>query len=443
MMSRSNVCCAIACLLTPAASFAAPFSPFEARGFAMGGAGVASAEYAAATLYNPALLAIKSESNRFSFIAPSFGVAAVGNDGAVQSSQDFADSKSLDSFSNAADEYARQLDLYQDTQTNGDTLNRAAANLKTASNALLRDLNGVNQKAFQIGAGGAFALAFPKWEYKAALSVSNETFARVTLDVAQSDLNNAKTTFEQIVKATGQLTGDIAGDDASEQVFVEENGKPKLKFDGDAVESRARVLGVSVTDIGVSMAKEFSLMEQRFMVGITPKIQNIATIAQDADIDSDTVKFNDAKKTYTGFNLDVGLAKQFEEGRFQNVRVGVVIRNLIPHTYKTVVPGQDVKISPQVRVGAAYNHKFFTITSDLDVTSNKIVGTGKDASQVFALGAEVNAWSIAKLRAGYRNDFKAKYGALTAGISLFGLQISGAYAKDREAAVLAQFSGSF
>ena len=47
MMSRSHICCAIACLLAPAASFAAPFSPFEARGFAMGGAGTDTAMEAA------------------------------------------------------------------------------------------------------------------------------------------------------------------------------------------------------------------------------------------------------------------------------------------------------------------------------------------------------------------------------------------------------------
>lgn len=441
MMSRSHICCAIACLLAPAASFAAPFSPFEARGFAMGGAGVASAEYAAATLYNPALLAIKSESNRFSFIAPSFGVAAVGNDGAVQSAQDFADSESLDRFASAADLYGAELDQFRSVGNNGSSLTSAASSLKAASDALLKDLRSVSQKSFQIGAGGSLAIAVPRWEYKAALSVSNETFARVTLDVAQSDLDSVNNTVSLIEQATQDVVnGTENSSSAADQVF-DENGD--LKLTGDNIASKARILGVSVTDIGVSMARQFSLMEQSFMVGITPKIQNIATIAQETDIDSDTVKFNDAKKTYTGFNLDVGLAKQFEEGRFQNVRVGMVIRNLIPHTYKTVVPGQEVKISPQVRLGAAYNHKFFTITSDLDVTSNKIVGTGKDASQVFALGAEVNAWNVAKLRAGYRNDFKAKYGALTAGISLFGLQISGAYAKDREAAVLAQFSGSF
>ena len=50
-------------LSLPAWSLAAPFSIFEARGYAMGGAGVASSEHAAAALYNPALLAAKPDQN--------------------------------------------------------------------------------------------------------------------------------------------------------------------------------------------------------------------------------------------------------------------------------------------------------------------------------------------------------------------------------------------
>ena len=60
------------------------------------------------------------------------------------------------------------------------------------------------------------------------------------------------------------------------------------------------------------------------------------------------------------------------------------------------------------------------------------MGQGSETSQIWAIGGELNAWSVAKIRAGYRNDFKAKYGTITAGLSLFGVQLSAAYAKDRE-----------
>ncbi len=441
MVSRSNICIAIGALLAPALTLAAPFTPFEARGFAMGGAGVASSEHAAASLYNPALLAIKSETTRFSFIAPSIGLRATGNDGAVKSVQDFNDNGSIDGFDTAATNFSNQLDRYLNSQDNAAAFQTSAQNLKTASDQLLRDLNAVNQKAFQLGAGGTLALAFPRWEYKAAVSVSNETFARITTDVAQSDVNQIGTTINNIVDATNEIITNNNTNGPKAREVIDSNGNLILG-NGD-LQSKAHVLGVSVTDIGVSMAREFNLKDQAFMVGITPKIQQVTTVATDTSVDADSISLSKNKKSYTGINIDVGIAKQFDEGQLQNVRVGLVVRNLIPHTYKTFDVTQDVKMAPQVRVGAAYTHPFFTVTSDLDLTSNKIVGQGSEASQIWAIGGELNAWSVAKIRAGYRNDFKAKYGTITAGLSLFGVQLSAAYAKDREISALLQVGGSF
>ncbi len=441
MVSRSNICIAIGALLAPTLSLAAPFTPFEARGFAMGGAGVASSEHAAASLYNPALLAIKSDTTRFSFIAPSVGIRATGNDGAVKSVQDFNDNGSIDGFDSAATNFSNQLDRYLNSHDNAAAFQTSAQNLKTASDQLLRDLNAVNQKAFQLGAGGTLALAIPRWEYKAAFSVSNETFARITTDVAQSDLNQIDTTITNIVDATNEIIANNNTNGPKARQVIDSNGDLILG-NGD-LQSKAHVLGVSVTDIGVSMARELTLQDQTFMVGITPKIQQVTTVATDTSVDADSISFSKNKKSYTSVNLDVGIAKQFEQGQLENVRVGLVVRNLIPHTYKTFDVTQDVKMAPQLRVGAAYTHKFFTVTSDLDLTSNKVVGQGSEASQIWAIGGELNAWNMAKIRAGYRNDFKAKYGTVTAGLSIFGVQLSAAYAKDREISALLQFGGSF
>jgi hypothetical protein len=198
-----------------------------------------------------------------------------------------------------------------------------------------------------------------------------------------------------------------------------------------------------VADFGVSFAKAFTVADESVLLGLTPKIQQVNTVAYDADVDSTEFKFSDNKKTSTGFNLDLGVAKTFEAGRYENLRLGLVVRNLIPHTYKTSLSNQDVKMTPQLRVGAAWVGKYGTVTSDLDLTANKIVGTGSDSSQVFALGGEVNAWNVAKLRLGFRNDIKAKYSAITAGVSLLGIQLSTAYSKDRELAALLQFGASF
>lgn len=446
MMQRTLIGSALAILLTPSMVGAAPFSPFEARGFAMGGAGVASSEYAAATLYNPALLAMSADANRFSFIAPALGASVSGSEGAVDKMKKFNDNQSLQGFNNAANLYNDRLTTYLGATGNVTAQNNllaAADALETASELLLTDLQNVNAKTFQVGAGGTFAIAVPKWENKVAFSVSTEFFGRATTDVTSSDLSTIDTLVTKTVLATNEIigaNGNLTGPNASDVISA---GEVVLGGDNRKPTSRVHVLGAAVTDIGVSIARQITLGEQTFLLGVTPKIQQVATVAFDADVDTNDIKFSENKKTATGFNIDVGLAKQFTEGTWQNVRVGAVVRNLIPRTYKTMIPTQDVKVSPQLRIGAAYQGRFYTLTSDLDVTANKVVGQGQEQSQIWAVGGELNGWNVAKFRLGYRNDLKSNYGAITAGISLFGVQLSGAYAKDREASALLQFSGTF
>jgi hypothetical protein len=450
--ARTHIQIAIA-LLAPTLAMAGPFSPFEARGFAMGGAGVASSEYAAATLYNPALLAIKSEGNRFSFIAPALGASARGTEGAYDNAKHFSDSKSLDSFNNAANAFNTALETYVTTAStpagpaNGVALQNQAAALKSASDQVLQDLKSVNQKAFQLGVGGTLALAFPRGDYKGAFSISTDFIGRATTDVTQSDLDLIGNTVTNVVGATGEVISHNGfvnlADPFTSQVIDPLTGKLKLGGDNAKPTSRVHVVGAAITDIGISMAKPFDIRGETYLFGITPKLQQITTVAFDADVDTKTIKFNQNKRNTVGFNVDLGVAKQFEEGKLQNVRLGLVVHNLIPRTLKTVDPTQNIKLAPQVRVGAAYSSKFFTITSDLDLTANKVVGQGSEQSQIFAVGGELSAWDVAKLRLGYRDDFKAKCGAVTAGVSLFGVQLSAAYAKDREASVMLQAGGSF
>jgi hypothetical protein len=436
---------ALAVALTlPALAQATPFSIFEARGFAMGGAGVASSEYAAAALYNPALLAAPSDANRFSFILPAVGARVTGNDGAFSTLKDFQDSKSLDDFNLAANHFNSSLEAYNanKTTTTGNALNSSAASLQVAAESVLSDLRAVDQKTYQLNAGTVAVLALPKWEYKGALSLNVEFFGRATTNVSSSDTSLISATVSDVVTGTSNYVSSNGTNAGSLSSYVTGN---QLSVGGDAnkPKSSMHIVGVAVADFGVSFAKAFTVADESVLLGLTPKIQQVNTVAYDADVDSTEFKFSDNKKTSTGFNLDLGVAKTFEAGRYENLRLGLVVRNLIPHTYKTSLSNQDVKMTPQLRVGAAWVGKYGTVTSDLDLTANKIVGTGSDSSQVFALGGEVNAWNVAKLRLGFRNDIKAKYSAITAGVSLLGIQLSTAYSKDRELAALLQFGASF
>jgi F plasmid transfer operon, TraF, protein len=426
-------------LALPALAQATPFSIFEARGFAMGGAGVAASEYAAASLYNPALLAAPSDSNRFSFIFPALGARVSGSDGAVTAVQDFNDNKSIDKMTAAADAFSAVYDACQANpgSCNTSDLQAKSGQLASATGLLKTDLLALNGKTYNVNAGGVMAMAFPKWEYKGALSLNVEFFGRATPIIDSADLVDVDTVIN------GLQTYANSGNINDLNTVVDGNGDVKVGSNNDDYQSKFKVIGVAVADFGISLAKPFVIAEETVLVGITPKIQQVRTVAYTANVDNTDFDLNENSKTGTGFNVDVGLAKTFEAGRFENVRLGLVVRNLIPHTYKTADATQDVKLSPQVRIGAAWSGKWGTITSDLDLTANKIVGSGSDASQVFALGGELNAWNVAKLRLGFRNDIKAKYSAVTAGVSLLGVQLSGAYSQDREVAALLQFGASF
>ena len=95
--------------------------------------------------------------------------------GLSKSVRDFNDNGSIDGFDTAATNFSNQLDRYLNSrQDNAAAFQTSAQNLKTASDQLLRDLNAVNQKAFQLGQAAPWPWP-SRWEYKAAVSVSNET----------------------------------------------------------------------------------------------------------------------------------------------------------------------------------------------------------------------------------------------------------------------------
>jgi hypothetical protein len=442
-LNRQRLAAAIA-LTLPALSQATPFSIFEARGFAMGGAGVASSEQAAASLYNPALLAAPSDTNRFSFILPAVGVRASGTEGAVDAIKNLNDHNTIDNLTAAANNFSNAYNTCSANgtavagcQSNGGLMS-ASRQVASAAAVVRDDLDALNGKVFNVNAGAVAAIALPKWEYKGALSLNVEFFGKATPTIASSDTAKVNTVISgaQLYGASGNIS-DLSS-------FVDANGDLIVGDGGDSYSnSNFKVIGVAVADIGLSFAKAVNVGDTSLLVGLTPKIQQVSTVSYTANVDNSDFDLKKNKKTDSGFNIDLGLAKTFDaDSPYEKVRLGLVVRNLIPHTYKTV-DAQDIKMAPQVRVGAAWTGKYGTITSDLDLTANKIVGTGSDASQVFAIGGEFNAWNVLKLRAGYRNDIKAKYGAVTAGVSLLGVQLSAAYAKDRELAAMLQFGASF
>lgn len=156
----------------------------------------------------------------------------------------------------------------------------------------------------------------------------------------------------------------------------------------------------------------------------------------------------------TNFGIDLGALYKYDKW----LSVGLVAKNLNspkfdapdysvpvydPTTKKVIssptkVAGEDVTLRPQLRAGVAVDpYSWLTIASDLDLTDNDTVAPeratgGAIKSRNFGAGVEVHPYSWLRIRGGaYKNLSNSDVGMiLTGGITLFVLDIDGAFATD-------------
>ena len=131
------------------------------------------------------------------------------------------------------------------------------------------------------------------------------------------------------------------------------------------------------------------------------------------DVDAGDFDADEHRNDTTTFNVDLGLARAWDNG----FSLGLVARNLIPREFETV-RGNTVRIEPQLRVGAAVELGWLTLAMDADLRENDPVGL-EEGSRLLGLGAEVDAFGWAQLRAGVRYDtVVTERSVLSAGVGL-------------------------
>jgi len=154
-------------------------------------------------------------------------------------------------------------------------------------------------------------------------------------------------------------------------------------------------------------------------------------------------------KSSVNFGIDLGALYKYDKW----LSVGLVAKNLnspkfdAPDydapvandpTQTTIVHGEDVKLKPQLRLGVAVEpYSWLLIASDLDLTNNDTVAPGTVVgssvkSRNFGGGVEVHPYSWLRVRGGaYKNLAASDVGmVLTAGFTLFVLDVDGAFATD-------------
>lgn len=353
----------------------------DARSVAMGGTGVASANYLTASFYNPALVAHYNQTDDFGVLLPAVGISIHDPDDLNQKVEDFQD---------VNDDLEMAINNSGGSPVSDSLINEWKA-------ALMAMDEGKLKADISIGA----AVAVPNRH----LSMSLFTQAQI-VSLAQANID----------------PDDLAGVDGS--------NPPDL----DNLQSDVLGIAGGIVDVGLTMGKSFelptvSLPEQKVSVGISPKIQQLIAVSFQntvSQFDNSDFEFENEYQDDTAFNLDIGLAYQ----PIPTVTLGFSGRNLFKQELETNTPdspaGQPGKftsktllVEPKYTLGAAYSNSWFTAAADVDLTEQKYFKEFDLATQYARLGMELNGWDWVQFRAGYSLSLTdAAEDTMSAGIGL-------------------------
>ena len=382
-------------------SLATGYANASVRSASMGGTGVASGNYLEAPFTNPANLATFDESDDFGLLLPSVIVS-------VDNSDELQDK--IDNVQFAYDELDLSLSSLSSMSTSDDITYAKSKSVLLREQLTILDGSSVSA---DINLGMAFAI--PNKYVSLSIFTNSNVNLSSTVNVEDTDLEYLDSL-----------------EDASSVVDL-------LALDLDLnnkIDSSANVLGVAITDVGVSLAKSFEINEDfNVSVGISPKIQRVDLFQYNVDVES--FEASDAtneeyRSDDSNFNVDLGVTVSM----YDNFTIGVVAKNLVESTYSHSVGVEtlDYTVGTEATVGLAYSADVFTIALDVDVATPDY-----SKSKYARLGAEVNAWDLAQVRVGYRYDIEE----ISADMYTLGIGVSpfNAFHLDAVAIITDEFDG--
>lgn len=361
--------CAAAMAVLSQGAHAQPFGSSDPVSMAMGGTGVALPQPTTANLFNPAHLASFSAARDEDF---AIGIAAGG--------RAYDEDDVLDVLDDVADDFDRIEQLATAIEGGAITAENFAA-LAEATRQLDRNLTEASGKHAQLELGANL------------LGNGNTGGWGVGLM-----LNAHATVGARVVYRDSAYLQNLA-DQAEAQ-------DPTIDYDETSLTSEAQAVGAAFGEIGLTVAKRFTLGERTVSVGVTPKYMEIETINYSTliqETDQDDFDGDQYTKSYSDFNLDVGVLTELGRGLY----AGLTVKNLIPREYDTVADPQGrsytIKLDPQARVGMGYDGNWYRLAIDADLTENDPVAF-EEGTRFVGVGAELDAFGWAQLRAGYRHN---------------------------------------
>ena len=352
---------------------AIPFA-FEGRSLGMGGVSVATADLATAAWANPAMLTNQRPHDDFSLLIGA-GAFLRDDDDLVTDIEDFQD----------ADDRRQAAENAGDLIAEGDALLEMSQIISRLEGKVI---------APEVTGIAAMGMAFDS--FAMAVSIRGDAIGGGTVTDLSCDITEAGCDPNEIV---------------SDQYNI------------------LNIEGVLATEIGVSLARDFRLLNKKVSIGIKPKLVDLEVFTFRESILSTSSGLSNINDEDTQFHLDtfytVDLGAAVDLSR--SFRLGLNVRNLL--TDKFDVAGQTLNFDTEVRIGVAYRNKFLTLAADYDLVENEplLANPSFDGlkTQYIALGAEFNAFDFAQLRVGARKNIAsgissgAKNTAYTAGIGFW------------------------
>ncbi|MDA0118572.1 conjugal transfer protein TraF [Vibrio sp. T11.5] len=403
-MKNSIKILSLSIALASSSSYAATYA-VEARGDAMGGVGVVSANFLTAPFYNPAITAIYRRNDDVGMLIPSFGLAYSDEDNMVDE---------LDQAGNLINEYTNGN--YSNTDQIGPLLEK------------------LNNDIAKLEIGGVVAFAIPN-SFVAA-NVFGKAYAE---SFAQTDIWDQAASALPIANVNDAINAEL---------------------------SAVNAVAIGVTEVGISLAKYQTFLGQHISFGVSPKIQRVYTYVYSANLNNYDIK--DVRDNGTGetmFNMDAGFLWFRGPLRVGVSAMNLVSRDIMTQTLpaQTLTSSIDssqsrtisatsyaYQMKPQYTVGLGLVADYATLSVDYDINEDERYTNFKDNTQYVRVGGEIDIMRQLKLRAGWRRNlaYDNLDDTITAGIglsplNLFQMDIGASYTNENSMGAYVNFLGSY
>ncbi len=397
-------------LVTSSAMAGAPTFA-DARAFAMGGVGVVTARPSAAGFFNPALLAVRQPSSRdnFGMLLPSISVVGSDEEALRDVIDDFEEDyiepfeQAITNVENSGFGVNEQQELADSTQRLNDKL---------------ADIDG-DEIRVDLGVGASFLI--PSKTFGAGVFMSASARVAGQPNYADTDKQNLDS-LEALARG-----GSINSISDIEQFY-------DLNNSADQLNSNARTVASSYSQIGLAISHNFRLGGHDFALGVSPKVVDLRAYDYVASVEN--AEFDDIKDTKVSkseFNFDIGIASYIDSS--EQVLLGLSVINVMPMSittkpgYDTVnLPSSDARpldidLDPSITAGISYQGESYVVATDVQLTEAKQVMNEGD-TQYWGVGAEYDFAETFQVRAGAKYNLAESEDIIfTAG---FGFSVLGA-----------------